>query len=505
MREPDIHILPVDNIHVRVVAERATMMHMGEHFSRHPKGYMFQPQYRSGMWDGKIRFLHVATGLIYAGLIRDILEFCKESGYRVEVDPSVMSLFQYKVDMAYFNELKLSAHGEEIAFRDYQIKTIETALKQKRRLIQSPTSSGKSSMIYGITRYLLDNELEEGERVLVIVPTISLVNQLRADFRDYSTLNGFDVDGMMACSTDKKVDDSRPILVSTWQSIFRKDRDWFDQFRCLIVDEAHQAKANSLVGIAKKCNAEFRFGFSGSIDSDDETTEMTLRGMFGFKYVATTTKQLMDEGTVSTAHVEVHLLKHGFGGGRFIDYQQEQDYLVSHPDRNAFISRLAASQEGNVLVLFSLVEKHGKPLLELLKASGRDVFFVYGGVKGDAREEIRQIVEHHSNAIILASYQTFSTGINIRSIRHIIFAASTKSFTRVVQSIGRGLRKSEKKDKCTIHDVADEVYGDKQNPSSYNYTFRHLLERLNIYTKEGFDHVIEKRNLGEGSVQDIDG
>lgn len=350
-------------------------------------------------------------------------------------------------------------------------------------------------MIYGICRYLTDRVLDEDKGVLIVVPTIGLVTQMVNDFKDYSSLNGWGVEGMVSMSTDKK-GGIKTIHVTTWQSIFRLPPEWFERFDALIVDEAHQAKAASLVQIGKTCNASFRYGFSGSIDSEDETTEMTLRGLFGFKYVATTTKDLMDRKEVATATVHcVHLTYDYPYNIPSKDYQKEIEWMVSQQPRNRFLLDLADNADGNVLILFSLVEKHGKVLKEMAKGLKKEVFFVYGGVDVDERERIRKLAETHKGCIILASYQTFSTGISIRNLHHIMFGSPTKSFSRVVQSIGRGLRTSKTKTECTIWDLFDEIYGDGANPSSYNYTFKHFLERAKIYIKEGFKYNIEKVGL----------
>lgn len=501
MTTPDITITKASNVHIRVEAERSIRMGLMEHFSCYVKGYMFNPKYRAGVWDGKIRFLNYQTGLIYAGLIEEVIAYAKENRLSLSVSPEVREMFDATLDVeTYLDGLVLSAHGKEIAFRDYQRNAIITSLKQKRRLIQSPTSSGKSSIIYGMVRFLLDEVFESGERCLIVVPTIGLVNQMFNDFTDYSTLNGWSLEGVVTRSTDKKLSAVGKVHITTWQSIFKNPPEWFDSFRCLIVDEAHQAKAASLVGIGTKCNAEFRFGLSGSIDDSDSTTQMTLKGLFGFKLVTTTTKQLMDDETISKATMNCVHLKYGYNTPSRLQYQDEIAWLGQNESRNRFIVDMAQRLEGNVLVLFSLVEKHGKPLRDMMvQYGGKEVFFVYGGTEVDQRELIRQRAETHKGCIILASYQTFATGVSIRNLHHIIFASPTKSYTRVIQSIGRGLRKSETKTSCTIWDLFDEIHGEeKKGILSYNHTFRHFMERVKIYIKQGFDYTINKHVLTEG-------
>jgi len=491
----DIEIRKVNNVYIQVVADASIRMGLTEYFARYVKGYKFHPKYKARIWDGKIRFFSYQNGYIYVGLIKDVLEYCKSENLKVKIDDEVKTLFSFSCDIEkYLENLALSAHGERIELRDYQRKAIINAITQKRKLIQSPTSSGKSSIIYGITKYLID-EVFEHERMLIVVPTVNLVTQLKSDFKDYSTLNGWDVDSLVSTSTDKKDDRNKRILITTWQSIYKNDEDWFDGFRGMIFDEVHQATAKSLTGIGKKCDAEFRIGLSGSINNEDETSEMTLRGLFGFKMVTTTTKKLMEEGIVAKLKVNCIHIKYSFLGKISKDYQEEIDWIIRQDRRNELIIELANNLEGNVLILFSLVEKHGKILRELAKKYNKEVFFVYGGTDVDQRENIRRIAEEHKGCIILASYQTFSTGVNIRNIRHIIFASPTKSFFRVIQSIGRGLRTSSTKTHCDVYDLFDEIYGSPKDPNTYNFSMKHFAERVKIYIKEGFEYTIEKIDL----------
>ena len=494
---PNVLIRKVDNVHIQIVADAGIRMGMSEHFARYAKGYMFNPKYKAKVWDGKIRFFQYLNGYIYAGLIQEVIDYCKNEGLSLKIDPEVKGLFQFNSNIdSFIDHLKLSAHGNAIEFRDFQRKAIINAVSRKRILIQSPTSSGKSSIIYGIVKYLSDEEFEENERLLIVVPTINLVTQLKSDFKDYSSINGWNVDDCVSLSTDKQGTRNKKILITTWQSIYKQPKEWFDSFRALIVDEVHQATAASLVGIGKKCNAEFRIGLSGSINDEDETSEMTLKGLFGFKHTTTTTKKLMDEGIVAKLKVNCIHLKYDEKVPLPKDYQKEMAWIVKQEERNNLLIELANNMNGNVLILFSLVEKHGKILREIAKKYDKECFFVYGGTDTDQRENIRKIAEKHEGCIILASYQTFSTGVNIRNIRHIIFASPTKSFSRVIQSIGRGLRTSETKTHCDVYDLFDEIYGDPKDQNTYNYTFKHFLERVKIYIKEGFEYSVDRVNLG---------
>ena len=173
------------------------------------------------------------------------------------------------------------------------------------------------------------------------------------------------------------------------------------------------------------------------------------------------------------------------------------DFLVSNEKRNKYIRNLATSLNGNTLCLFQYVEKHGKQLYETIRerATDKKVFYVYGGVEADEREKIREITEKSDNAIIVASYGTFSTGINIRNLHNIIFASPSKSRIRNLQSIGRGLRLKDNNSAATLYDIADDIsYNGKEN-----YTLQHFKERINIYNGEDFNYEIHNVELFNGS------
>jgi superfamily II DNA or RNA helicase len=272
---------------------------------------------------------------------------------------------------------------------------------------------------------------------------------------------------------------------------------WFEDYGMVIGDEAHTFKAKSLTSILSKCReAEFRFGTTGTLDGTN-THKLVLEGYFGPAYYVTTTKSLMDEGSLSSLDISVLLMKYSDAECKLINkvkYQEEINFIVGHEKRNSFISNLALDQDGNTLVLFQLVEKHGKPLYDMIKSrahSRRKIFFVSGATDVDTREQVRSITEKEKNAIIVASLGTFSTGINIRNLHNIVFASPSKSQIKVLQSIGRGLRKSEDGRETKLYDIADDLHW----KSNKNYTLNHAAERIKIYTKEKFKYKIYEITL----------
>jgi superfamily II DNA or RNA helicase len=443
------------------------------------------PKYK--YWDGTIRLYSPGTGDLYAGLYTHLVEWCKDKRYSLESvnndwygSANDVNSFVSPVGVKDFVD-KIS----NIKARDYQYYTVYLALKYHRGLFLSPTGSGKSLMIYSIARYYFATD----KKILIIVPTTSLVEQMVKDFTDY----GWNVDEHVhKIYSGKEKNSDKPIIVTTWQSIYKFPKRYFDDIDCVIGDEAHLFKSKSLTGIMEKLhNAKYRFGFTGTLDGT-KTHKWVLEGLFGACEKVTKTDDLIKKGYLSNLRIKILLCSHEYQ--YFEDYHQEMEYIVTNKKRNNLIKNLVTDLDGNTLVLFNYVEKHGEPLYELINNSvddNRKVFFVHGSVDTDDREEVRKITEQENNAIIIASYGTFSTGINIKRLHNIVFASPSKSRIRNLQSIGRVLRKGEGKEIATLYDIADDI----SNTSKQNYTLRHLQERIKIYQEENFKYEIIKVNL----------
>jgi len=305
------------------------------------------------------------------------------------------------------------------------------------------------------------------------------------DFADY----GWDVGSYChkIYAGKERVTDSQ-VIITTWQSIYKLPRKYFDRFSVVVGDEAHQFKSKSLISIMTKLgNAKYRYGFTGTLDGT-QTHKWVLEGLFGPSYKIIKTDELMKKGHVATLDINVLLLKHS--PNKFETFEDEIQYIIGHQKRNNFIKNLALDLKGNTLILFARVEGHGEPLYNLILNSNvleqRQVFFVHGGVATEDREEIRSITEKETNAIIIASYGTFSTGINIKNLHNVIFASPSKSRIRNLQSIGRVLRKGNNKTKATLYDIADDI----SYKSRRNYTLNHLIERIKVYNEENFNYDI---------------
>ena len=477
-----------NEVYIKVTAEPHVHQELSDHFQFDVPGAKYMPQYQKFKWDGKIRLYSPATGEIYAGLFDYVTEFLNEKGYDYQVEDSKFygtptdtePLISPEATAGFVRSL-----GLPFKARDYQLRAVYQALKYNRRLLLSPTGSGKSLIIYALLRWHLGLD----RNVLIIVPTTSLVEQLYKDFQEYGWAAQHYVHKIMG-GREKYTD--APVVISTWQSIYKEPRNFFKRFDVVIGDEAHLYKAKSLSGILTKCHdAKYRVGLTGTLDGM-QTHQLVLEGLFGRCEKVTKTVDLMKKGHLTPLKVKILLLKHGYVP--FDDYQQEMDYIVTHPKRNNLITNLACDLTGNTLILFNYIEKHGDPLWEMLnnKVQGdRKIFFIHGGIDAMEREEARSICEREKNAIILASYGTFSTGINIKNLHNVIFASPSKSRVRNLQSIGRVLRKGDNKAQAVLYDIADHC----ARGSRSNYTLRHLAERIKIYEEEKFNYEIKEIKL----------
>jgi len=493
-----------NEVFLHVVTEPGIEMELTEHFCFFVPGYKFMPAYKNRMWDGKIRLFDLRKKVIYGGLFKYIKEFAQARGYELICEdnsmygrPDTEELHDIE---SFLNSLSLSVNGVGITPRSYQLDALSRALREKKSLLLSPTASGKSLIIYLAIRYHL--EMNQGN-VLLIVPTTSLVEQMYSDFGDYSGTDEWNVGDNChkIYSGKEKYNIKQRVIITTWQSIYKENSNWFQDFGMVVGDEAHNFKAKSLTSILEKCvNAKYRIGTTGTLDGS-QTHQLVLEGLFGPVFKVTTTKKLMEENSLSQLDIFVLLLKYSDEYCKLVSkmkYQDEIDFIVKYEARNNFIANLAMDQEGNSLILFQFVDKHGKPLHDLLKKkfdelprNTRRLFYVSGETDVDTREEIRAITEKQDNAIIVASMGTFSTGINIKRLHNIIFASPSKSQIRVLQSIGRGLRKSADGIDTKVFDIADDLHW----KSKKNYTLLHAAERIKIYSKEKFDYKIHDINI----------
>ena len=482
-----------DHAMMIIDAEAHQIPELREYFSFFVPGHKYMPAFKSRRWDGKIKLFNQITRELNVGLYAHLKKFCADRMYPIElIDNPEYGHPENKNQVPHQELIKFQGElGMPFPLRDYQYDAVTHGIEQKRAILLSPTGSGKSFIIYNLMRWFMD--AYDGQKILVVVPTTSLVEQMHKDFADY----GFDPELCHKIYGGKEKVTDKQILISTWQSIYKFPAEWFEQFGCVFGDEVHLFKAKSLSGIMNKCiNAPYRFGTTGTLDGT-ETNKLVLEGLFGPTKTVTLTRDLQVQGTLAQINISILLLRYHNDVCHMMQgktYQEEMDYIVTNEKRNKLITNLALDQKGNTLVLFQFVEKHGKVLFDMMRdkaEDGRKIFYVSGEVDAADREQIRGIVEGQKDAIIVASLGTFSTGINIKNLHNIVFASPSKSQVKVLQSIGRGLRQSENGVATKLYDIADDLH----IRSHKNFTLRHSAERIKIYSKEQFPYNIYQLDL----------
>ena len=460
--------------------------------------FQFHPKFRAKIWDGKIRLFNIQTGQMYLGLYPYLKEWAIKHSYKLQSDIVEVTSNNTDYDSCYkyMLDLKPMAKGENISARTYQIESFGHCVRQERALLLSPTSSGKSLVIYSLIRW--HQEFLDNDKILILVPTTNLVTQMYNDFKDYSTKTKWNVeDNCHIIYSGKEKDSDKQIYISTWQSLFRLGAQYFKKFGMVVGDEAHLCNAQSLKGILEKMtNCRYRFGTTGTI-TDSKTHKLVLEGLFGKTYQAVTSKELMEDKHISDLKIECLLLKYNDEESKALKnatYKEEIDFIVSSKKRNEFIADLALARKGNILILFNYVEKHGKVLENIIKHKlqlnialanheDRNVFFIAGETSVEDRENIRRMAEVE-NSIIVASSGVLSTGVNIRNLQSLIFAHPYKGKIRNLQSIGRVLRLDDKDNKAILFDLVDDLSWKKHQ----NYGIKHWKERVKTYTSEQFDY-----------------
>lgn len=477
--EADILITRVNESYVKLKCDPAVLREISDAFTFDVPNAKYSPAFKARRWDGKIRMVNGRNAQVLSGLTHKIIEFAQANNYSVnnETDFGTTESFSLQDALDFSKSLNLPYEA-----RDYQLRAFALAVRHRRCVLISPTASGKSLIAYLITRHY-------NRKTLIIVPTTSLVMQMTSDFASY----GYDQEiHQVTAGVEKST--HHKITISTWQSVFEQPESFFSDFDLIIGDEAHNFKAKSLISIMTKMNSTpYRIGMTGTLDGA-EVHELVLRGLFGEIHRIVRTSELIKSKALANLKIQILTLKHSISMvGK--TYAEEMEYIISSMARNRFIRNLATSLRGNTLVLFAYVEKHGKILHDMIREKHENTHFVSGEVEGEIREEIRSLVEKSDNAIIVASYGVFSTGVNIKNLHNIVFASPTKSRIRTLQSIGRGLRISASKDSCTLFDIADDMsHRDKKN-----FTLNHLIERVKMYNSEGFPYEIHTIQLKEQS------
>ena len=497
----DVEILKLNESNVYIKTDGGIAAEISDFFKFRPPGFQFMPAYKAKKWDGYIRLFNTMERTLQMGILPRLLSFLKNYGYSVSIDKK-LEVTNKAVPRAKIEEfcksLKLQSKGKDITPFEHQIDAIEEGINNRRAVLLSPTASGKSLIQYCLIRWFLGTMPDD--KILLIVPTTSLVTQMQTDFADYSSKNGWDADAFChQIMAGREKETECPVVISTWQSIYKLNKKWFSEFYTILGDECHLFKAQSLSSIMTKSeNAAIRIGLTGTVDSKT-VHKLQLEGSFGPITRVAHTHELQKKGHLAQINIRPIKLSYNDECRKLVkskSYQEEIKWLEEYAPRNKVIANLACAQfnrpgnQGNTLVLFNKIT-HGEELYRLIKEQakdGQEVMFVAGKVKTEDREVIRQKMMASNNAIIVASFGVYSTGINIPNVHNIILASTSKSEIRVLQSIGRGLRNAVGKTHMILYDMFDDLKWKKHE----NYSLKHFLERLNIYVKERFEYSIHK-------------
>lgn len=488
----DITAIKLNETWLHLDCSRSIAHELFDYFAFYAENYKFMPMFKKRLWDGKIRLFNTNMTL-YVGLLKHLAIFCKDRKYTLSFDPEMFSresnekVLNYIRSLEYHNDKK-----ERIYPRDYQEKAAIECLDRGRRTIVSSTSSGKSLMIYMVTHYLLHQK--NLDKILIIVPTTTLVRQMYGDFVDYSLTDDWNVKNdthQIMSGVDKDNNDVR-VYISTWQSLYTLPRNYFHKFQCVMFDECHEASASAVKKILEKCtNAPYRFGFTGSLQKA-KANKLVIQGLLGPAIKVMTNKESMNRGEAAEIKIHMKMFKWSRNevDGVFGEpYQEEMTWLRNSDRRNRLIAKdvLVRPINQNSLVLVNNLDQ-AQALYDILyNKDKRRVYMVTGATDVETRNELRSIIDNNPSdrpgIITIATFGVFQRGISIRNIHNLFFGCPSKSLIRVLQSIGRGLRVSETKKRLHLWDYLDDMSCGRKRK---NYSFLHGKERLKIYQEEQF-------------------
>lgn len=500
LKENILYLFEKDQNYIQLIStDRGLILSIADYFTFEVENAKWDKRYINKVWDGKIRLVDMRTQTIYRGLLKKIIKFCEDNNIDYIIDNDLKKDLDLLTSESEI-EKYIQSIQDNLLYEPkfYQLNAIKHILLNKRSTIISPTSSGKSFVMYLVIRYLIDNGIITGQ-ILVTVPTVDLVNQLSEEFDKYDQQYNINQHLHKIYSGKEKVSNKK-ILVSTWQSLYSMSRDYFESIETIISDECHLCKAKSLKYIFESCkNAWIRTGVTGTLNGINYD-ELIIEGLAGLKHSVITTAELMKLGDVSQLNIQGLILDYSPEEKKLIaqqhsKYQDELSYIKEHRKRTRFIALVCSKiipKNENTLILTTYVD-HAKELYNELKSLSMNVSIVTGEVKTEERTKTRQETEHREGVIIIATYGVYSTGISIKNLQNMIFATGSKSIIRVLQSIGRGLRLDGKKNKVTVFDIVDDFSFN----SRQNYLLKHFIERLKIYKKSGFNVKTKRLNISK--------
>lgn len=441
------------------------------------------PAFKLGRWDGTVSFCDIG-GRSYLNLLDKLLPIVQSQGYTVDIDDRRQQWqsfeFETVTESSYAHLKWPKGHqlaDQPIMLRDHQVDVINSYLENPTGVNIAPTGAGKT-----IITAILSHKVEPYGRSIVIVPTKDLVTQTEEDYINF----GLDVGVFYG---DRK-EYGKTHTICTWQSLESlakrsKETDleidieaFFEGVVCVIVDEVHKAKADVLRKLLSSylSNAPIRWGLTGTMPEED-SEKIAVLACIGPQLGAIRTKELQDKGVLAQLHINVWQLQDL--GEAFDNYQTELKWLTSNPIRLKFLAKEIEkmSNSGNTLVLVDRVQTG-----EMLQSLIPDSIFVSGKMKSSDRKAEYKEVQEVDGKVIIATYGVASTGINIVRIFNLVLFEAGKSFVRVIQSIGRGIRVAPDKDFVNVFDVC----------SNCKFSKRHLAKRKKFYAEAEYPYSVNK-------------
>lgn len=496
----DLTITKVNDTWMKVTcAETWQELDINDKFRFQVPGAQYDPRVRSGKWDGFKKLYNRKTRRMYTGLLFQLLSFCDEKGWSTHIDPDLIPDGDALEDEDLDQLIELfqpHSDGKPIEPFDYQREAVKYMISMDRSTCLAATSAGKSLMLYlAVRTYQLLDEMSD-KKIFIVVPSISLVEQMYNDFKDYSTFDGSKwnvashvqkISGKYSKQVDKQ------IVVTTWQSMDKLPHYIYEDMGAIFVDETHTASAKILTSILERCTTTpHRHGLTGTLDGS-ECNQMVIEGLLGPIKRIVTAREIIDQGRASEVEVRMTMIKYPQSIRQELAvekanvpskqrYHKEVDFVTALEPRRQFLYSLIQAMPGNSLVLFDRVEGYGRELYETYKELHENTFLIVGDVDTDRREEIRQIMEQFDDAVIFASYGTMQQGVSIKKLHNLFLISSSKSVIRILQSIGRMMRLHGSKSHARIFDVVDDLTFDGRE----NYMLTHAQERINMYVSEQY-------------------
>jgi superfamily II DNA or RNA helicase len=501
-------------------SERASLF---SYFKRKSKKAAFNVLVDRGIWDGTDSFI-TKDGKIGIGLWKEIYKFSELYGVDCDIE-GLEPLLNLGLDrekyLKYVDSLLsgvVDEKGDAIVARDYQVEGAFRAIKHRFCTEELATSAGKTLIFYIYNSFLRDGKkIDSLNKALIIVPNISLIGQTAEKFELYSVGKKPWKICLIGGNTrfNEETFTHSEIVISTYQSLQNLPKEIFKSFISVGVDECHKSRGNTIKEILNSCkNWQYKLGLSGTVKIDEEYSDFfKMQESVGPLVMVLSAKHLMDHGYSPNIKIKMLSLKYRKDdpylqkywalkkdGAKMYknakDYGRdmlaiERGFIFESKERLDFINDLVKKLEKNTLILFSDVKNgYGKKIQQKLLEWNHNTFYIDGEVESEFRDQYKETMESQDSVVIVASFGTFSTGIDLKRVHHIIFAESTKAEITVRQSIGRGMRKLAEKNKVIIWDLVDQLDG---------YMVKHAEKREEIYRDQEFG--IEKKEIDLSKVQ----